>query len=103
MTDTRNLVDSSTLPTIDDLSAPTILVDAFSGVISTNGVVVFGGIQSMLQVRSDADMTPVKKVVMRLAIPIGSLPSVAEMFTSQVQKMLKDGSIAQVNDADSKD
>lgn len=88
---------TNTLITVDDLSAPTILVDSFAGIISINGVHIFGCTQAVLQVSSDTEMTPQKKVVLRLAIPTGSLPAIARLFKEQVDQLVASGHI-QVED-----
>lgn len=87
----KSIQVSSGVQSVDDLSAPTILVDAFSGVIASNGVVVIGCTQTVLMVESDQVMTPMKKVVLRLAVPAGSLPAFADFFQSQVKQMISDG------------
>ena len=82
---------TSGLEVVDDLSAPTIFVDSFSGIISIGGAIVFGCCETVLVVESDSVMTPKRKVVLRLAIPVGSLPGLADMLQAQVALMVKDG------------
>jgi hypothetical protein len=79
--------------TIDDLSAPTILVDAFSGIIGINGVITIGCTQAVLRVASDTDMVPQKKVVLRLALPTGSIRGMAKLLQDQVSVLERDGII----------
>jgi hypothetical protein len=88
-----NVFESGQVQTVDDLSAPTILVDTFSGFIATGGVVILGCLNTMLLVETDEVMTPKKKVVLRLAIPFGSLPALTELLQTQVAQMVRDGAI----------
>jgi hypothetical protein len=66
-------------------------VDSISGVLSGSGVVIIGFTQSVLQVNSRTEMTPHRKVVLRLAIPAGAFPGIADFFKSQHGKMVEDG------------
>jgi hypothetical protein len=86
-------IDHGSMATMDDLSAPTILVDAFSGIVGVNGVLVIGCTQAVLRVHSDTKMEPQKKVVLRLALPVGSLRSMARLLQDQVAQLERDGVI----------
>lgn len=87
------IVQSSDLSVVDDMSAPTILVDSLAGAITLNGVLVFGCTQTILEVHSATVMVPKRKIVARLAIPVGSLPTIANFFRDQLAQMEADGSI----------
>jgi hypothetical protein len=86
-------VQSADLPVVDDPSAPTILVDSIAGVIGTNGVFVFGCTQTILEVISGTEMMPKRKIVARLAIPIGALHTIAAFFQDQALQLQVDGNI----------
>jgi len=82
---------------VDDLSAPTILVDTFSGIISTGGVIVFGCTRTVLTVQSDTEMTPKRHVILRLALPVGSFPGLVTLLNDQMAQMVMEGAAGEAH------
>ncbi|MDG1971279.1 MAG: hypothetical protein P8I56_09935 [Paracoccaceae bacterium] len=80
---------------IDDLSAPTILVDGVNGVIGMPGVVIFNLTQTVLKAETDSSMEAVRTVTARLAVPFGAMPQIVEFMNRQLTRMQEDGTLDQ--------
>ncbi len=78
----------------DDLSAPTIVIDSIHGAVGTPGMVVFNCGQTMLHVAPDNSMTETTKIVLRLAVPSGILPTLTNYFQGQLKSMIDAGTIS---------
>lgn len=91
MTEAKQSMAPHPPPVHDDLTAPTIVVDGIAGALGTNGMITFGCVQSVLEVSGVAEMVPKRKMVLRLAIPIGAFPGIATFFQKQLETMIAEG------------
>lgn len=78
---------------VDDLSAPTIVVDGIAGAMGIGGMVAINCTQMVLSAKSADEFEPIKTVAVRLAIPVSAFSQITQFFQLHLERMVEDGSL----------
>ncbi|HEY5048972.1 MAG TPA: hypothetical protein VII49_13235 [Rhizomicrobium sp.] len=89
--DVKITTDALTLPMEEYEPAPTIFIDGMQGITATGGVIKI----NCFQIYAGADNETKRRIVLRLACPVGLLPGMQAAFGKMLESLKTTGAIGE--------